>query len=236
MLAMSHAAAAATDPEDELPDYGSGLLGAWQGNTPRVSSDSILEQVANDPDGVLAVGDSILHQCATPVAEMVNAHGANFGVSAWPGRPTGPAVDWLVDVAARGLLAPRLLVATGSNDVFDPVSFVPQIDRLMTLAAGRPVCWVTPYVDRWAYPGTRVEDAHNTAAVYGALCRALKHWPNLWLADWHWLLRSKPGSTHPPGYPGVMTLPRPAAYLRDGVHPSTLGVPAWVATIENALY
>lgn len=221
-----------------MPDYGSGVSGGWTQNTPKISPDSTL-QIVHDRAGVLAIGDSILWDAATALGQMVNAHGLNFAVNAWPSRPTQPAVDWLEDLAARDLLPAKLVMATGANDVFSPLGFASQVGRVMNIMGSRPVFWTTAYVDRWA-AGKRPDDMANSALINRALYLGVGQFPNLRLVDWNFFLRSVPGLCHPASFPNLTTVLRPCDRLRDGVHltssGSSSGIAGWVALIEQAMF
>lgn len=229
------AAAGPSLPAAAVPDYGSGQPGDWQPLPSRISPDSILAVVRDDPDGLLAVGDSVLYQAGTPLAQMHVGHGGNFAINAWSGRPTPPAVDWLAGVKARGLFPPRLLMCTGNNDIWSPLGFEPQLHRVMELADGRPVRWYTLSVDRWGVP-LRSEDAANVGLINRALYLAAGRYSNLELVDWFHFIRSAANTCHPAGYPQIVTTARSCDRKSDGTHLTPYGVSGWVYLAERALW
>lgn len=203
-------------------DYGSGTIGDWStlGHGQSPSADFVA--ALNDPDGVYLVGDSIANGNKSAIKTMLANHGVAMGYNVWSGRPTTPAVDWVEAALNASGLPKQLLMITGSNDVFTPPPFKPQIDRLMGLAGpDRVVWWVTPSVNRAGY---ECDDQRNSAWMLRDLYVAADKYPNLHLIDWWQFLANNPL--------------RIAQYTPDGVHPqsSTTGTAAFVALIEQAMF
>lgn len=202
-----------TDPA--RAPYGSGQLGAWQAKTNTISSPAQFKNTVAR-NGVLIVGDSIANQADYMYASRVfAAHGLPTAVNQWPGRPTKPAVDWLVAhadlIPARGVV-----MATGANDIFNPAGWWHQVKRVMAAADGKPVYWITVHVDRWS--GTadrRVADMRNSAWINDQLYSMARSYRNLIVVDWHAKLSQ--------GYNESLV----ATWLSDGVHLTPLGINGW---------
>lgn len=194
---------------------GSGELGEWRGTTLR-TSDPAQFQAVKDADGVLVVGDSIARAAIDELtARLAAAHGLPVAVNAQPGRPTAPAADWIVDNAA--LIPDRgVVVVAGANDIFAPLGWWRQVERVLAAADGRPVYWLTVHVDRWRGDAAQREaDRSNSAWLNDQLRAVAAEYPNLVVVDWAGALSDD--------------------WLSDGVHPSEAGVLAWCDLIGTAL-
>jgi hypothetical protein len=196
--------------------YGSGPHGGWTTKTPSISTDArFAEMVASN--GVLLIGDSIARQAASELAQRIwDDHHIYTAVNNWPSRPTAPAVDWLEDhqeyIPDRGIV-----MATGANDIFNPYKWWQQVNRVLEIADGRPVYWVSVYVDRWSVsdPWQRAADMRNSAWINQQLYATANAYPNLHVIDWFASLNQ--------GY----NESRVADLLSDGVHLTPAGVTAW---------
>jgi len=189
--------------------YGSGTLGDWTGYTPSISSTGQRAYCVTN-GGVFAFGDSIAKQDGYTLAVRLAARdGSPMAVNNWPSRPTAPAVDALAAWAAAYGLPSRILMATGSNDIFAPPGFRAQVDRAMGIAGpDRTVVWVNVHVCRWSQPASvQVADQRNSGWVNAQLADATAAHPNLRIVHWAELLAGKPYYRIP-------------AYLSDGVHTS----------------
>lgn len=198
----------AVTAESALADggYGSGELGPWEGLSRAVSDAATIRQV-RDRDGLFLFGDSIAVQDGYSLAQRLRARtGDLLAVHNWSGRPTGPAVDALAEWARAHGLPRRLLMATGSNDIFTPPAFAAQVDRALAIAGPtRTVYWVNTQVARTGQPAAvRLADQRNSAWINLQLATALDRHPNLRVIGWAEFLAAKPT--------------RLTAYLRDGVH------------------
>ena len=197
------------DARSTTIDYGSGAAGGPTG-TPVVSTPSYV--AVSD---VLIVGDSItVGNYKTLAADLP---GRRLAVNAQSGRGTVDAVN---QVLAMPYVPPRVIMAVGSNDVFNPTVMAGQIKRLRQALEPRgiAVSWVTVQVSRWKYPAaTQLADQRNTGWVNAQIqagctapCRVI---------DWFGMLA---------GYPSY----RLPAYLRDGTHTTELGTVAWAKLLS----
>ena len=192
--------------------YGSGDLGAWQAMSKAISTETQIKRVLAT-NGVFMFGDSIAVQDGKTLAtRLIGRDGSQLAVHNWSGRPTSGAVDAMAQWATAYGLTRRILMATGSNDIFDPPRFAAQVDRAMKLAgSNRYVYWVNVHATRWSKTAAiQMADQRNSAWVNLQLSDAQKKYPNLRIIRWAEYLAAKPS--------------RITSYLRDGVHTSiTLG-------------
>ncbi|MFF0265751.1 hypothetical protein [Kribbella sp. NPDC004536] len=205
--ALGAASLAATDLAF-AGSYGSGDLGPWEGLSRAISTEDQIERVVAT-NGVYMFGDSISVQDGKALAlRLLSRTGAQLAVNNWSGRPTEPAVDVLEHWASVYGLPRRILMATGSNDVFDPPRFATQVGRTMQLAGPeRMVCWVNVQVCRRKQTmAVQLADQRNSAWINLQLSDAQKQHPNLRIIHWAEFLAVKPA--------------RLAMYLVDGVHTS----------------
>jgi hypothetical protein len=188
----SHAKAAAT-PAASTGVYGSGTLGPWQSNTKVISSAAHVRHVVAT-DGVVLFGDSIAVQDGEALGRLLAQRtGASFAdaMAAW----------------ARAYGLPhRIVMAVGSNDIFDPPGFTAQVDRALRIAGpGRTVYWVNVQVSRTDEPGpVQVADQRNSEWIDLQLAQAQLRYPNLRIVHWAEFLAARPG--------------RMRTELRDGRH------------------
>ena len=186
--------------------YGSGSLTPWRSLTRSISPGEQIKDVV-ETDGIFLFGDSIAVQDEDALAfELWRRTRAMLAVDAWAGRPTGPAVDVLARWAKTYGLPRRIVMATGTNDVFTPPLFGGQIDRVMRLAGpSRTVYWVNVHVGRFKdSAGIQAADKRNTAWVNLQLDTARQKHPNLVIVRWAEFLAARQD--------------RLRQYLRDGVH------------------
>ena len=184
---------------------GSGVLGPYAGN-PVVAVDACSS--GRPGRRVSIIGDSITVRSFDQTVRRLAAVGADVCANAQAARPTAPSVD--------ALLVPPMVdadvwvVATGSNDIFDPAAFPAQVARVLHAAQGRPVVWVNVFVHRWRVSAAmRVADLRNSRRLNAVLARAAESHPNLTIVDWSGYLTAGPS--------------RERAYLVDGVHPNDGG-------------
>lgn len=206
--------------ESARAPYGSGQIGDWQSNTPTSSNTAQFANVV-DNNGILIVGDSIANITDYEFATRMNQqHGLPTAVHNWPGRPTEPAADWIVANAYR-IPDRGIVVASGSNDVFNPAAWWQQVNRVMAAADGKPVYWVSVFVDRWSgSEDRRIADMRNSAWLNDQLYSLKPSYPNLHIIDWHAYLSQGWNET------------KIASWLTDGVHPTAAGVDAWCDLLE----
>jgi hypothetical protein len=97
-------------------------------------------------------------------------------------------------------------MATGSNDVFTPPLFGPQVDRVMRIVGSRrTVYWVNVHVCRFKEAAAvQAADTQNSAWVNLQLETAQRRYPNLTIVRWAEFLAARADHIK--------------EYLRDGVH------------------
>lgn len=205
-----------------LTDYGSGTLGDWTGASHTISTDTQI--VPARTGGAWVFGDSIMVGDAYDLATKLNAMGLSMAVNAWSSRPTTPAVDALEEWVGEYGQPSRVVMATGSNDIFDPTVMAAQVDRVMALATEAQVWWVNVYVGRTSVDAaTREADVRNTGWINSQLARALARHDRLTVLPWFEFLAANPAY-------------RLTAYLRDGVHTTDpIGRNSRNTLIANAL-
>ncbi|GAA3139051.1 hypothetical protein JOF29_000274 [Kribbella aluminosa] len=188
--------------------YGSGTLGPWQGLLHRISSEDQIRDVLAF-DGVFMFGDSIAVQDSSALEQLLADRGADpIAVHDWSGQPASAAVDALEDWSRSYGLPQRIVMAVGTNDIFDPPAFTEQVERAIRIAGpNRTVYWVNVYASRTKQPAS-VQDADlaNSTWINQQLAQAALLHPNLRIVEWSEFLTTQPNG--------------PAQYLRDGVHTS----------------
>ena len=220
------AATATTSTSTATPGglYGSGTLGSWSTATRAISTAAQIQRV-RETNGVYMFGDSISVQDGKALAiRLLNRDGSQLAVNNWSLRPTSPAVDVLQQWATTYGLPQRILMASGSNDIFDPPKFAAQIDRAMSIVGqNRTLFWVNLQAVRTAQTATvQLADQRNSAWLNMQLYDAQEKHPNLRIIHWAEWLWVKPY--------------RLLNYLRDGVHPTVpLGQDARNELIVQAL-
>ncbi len=201
---------AATALPAHAADYGSGSLGSWQAASRRISSAGTV-RTAVRRDGLLLFGDSISVQDAPVLASLVQrSTGRTMAINAWNSRPTAPAVDELELWARRHGLPRRIIMATGSNDIFEPPVMAEQIERVMSVVGRRRlVFWVDVHVSRTSQPAeVRAADLKNSAWVNDQIEEAATRHPLLRVIRWSDRVSSESSQR---------------IYLKDGVHTSPTG-------------
>ena len=191
--------------------YGSGALGSWTGLSQSVSTpQSIRAAVAND--GVFGFGDSLGVFTFRDLAVRLAASGTVLAVNAKSGRPTAPTVDILSQWASAYRLPRRIVMAVGSNDIFNPSVFSAQVNRVMTITGPTiTVYWPEIHVSRWSQStGVQVADQRNSAWLNTQLYAAAAKHPNLKIISWATFLAEKPAY-------------QIGTYLTDGVHTTAAG-------------
>ena len=189
-------------------DYGSGPIGDWSNSSRSISTITQIRPVL-DRNGLYMFGDSISVQDGKALAtQLLDRTGDVIAVHNWSGRPTAPAVDALQSWATTYGMPSRILMATGSNDIFDPPVFAAQVDRTMSIVGpSRTVLWVNVQVARTGKPAAmQLADQRNSGWINLQLADAQKRHPNLKIIHWAEFLAAKPSRL------------TPSMYLRDGVH------------------
>jgi len=198
---------------------GSGLLGYYEASTRWVTT-----ACASGPEGrrVLVVGDSITVHNRVDLESALTAAGWAVCLDARSGQPTSAALDYYAAEGSFPAYVDVVVMATGSNDIFDPARLPEQVARARAYAGTRPLLWVSAWVDR---PGVaadyRAHDLPNSVRVnYTVTPRS--GWQDVTdVVDWYGFLLAKPS--------------RQVAYLIDGVHTSVMGAVARSALIGQKL-
>ncbi|GAA3140741.1 hypothetical protein GCM10010530_70900 [Kribbella aluminosa] len=188
--------------------YGSGVAGSWT-NATRAISTAAQFQKTRETNGGFMFGDSIGVQDGKALAaRLLSRSGTQLAVNNWSSRPSSGAVDALQRAASAYGLPRRVLLASGSNDIFDPPKFAAQVARAVSIVGqNRTLFWVNLQVVRKAVSApVQLADQRNSSWLNMQLYDAQEKYPNLRIIRWAEWLWVKPY--------------RLANYLRDGVHPS----------------
>ena len=188
----AHAKAAA--PAASTSGYGSGTLGSWQANNRVISSGAHVRHVVAT-NGILLFGDSIAVQDGPALGRLLAQHlGTSFAEHSWSGQPASAAVDALAAWAHAYGLPHRIVMAVGTNDIFDPPAFTAQVDRAMRIAGpGRTVYWVNVQASRTDEPASvQVADQRNSEWIDLQLEQARSRYPNLRIVPWAEFLAAHP--------------------------------------------
>lgn len=199
--------------------FGSGVPADWMKYPRLISSRQQIERVVRT-DGVFMFGDSLGVAGGPVLAERLVARTHDtLAMHNWSGQPTAPAADALAAWARTYGLPGRILMETGTNDIFNPPVVAAQIDRVMRIVGRtRTVIWVNVWVAR---RNTAAADRRNSAWVNRQLAAASRRHPNLQLVHWAEFVDADPK--------------RKRRYLRDGVHTTLLGRDARNELIIRAL-
>lgn len=122
--------------------YGSGTLGSWQNLIRRITPEDQIRDVLAF-DGIFMFGDSIAVQDSSALERMLaNRTGDSIAFHDWSGQPTSAAVDALEQWSRDYGLPRRIVMAVGTNDIFDPPAFAAQVERALRIAGpDRTVYW-----------------------------------------------------------------------------------------------
>lgn len=187
-----------------MTDYGSGTLGDWSGNAHGNTTNWATADIGVIGDSITTLGWSKLN---TDLAAKGKTLAANY----WSGRPTAPALDWLL---SNTVLPPVVIVACGTNDIFNPPVMAGQVARANRV--GTEFFWVDVQASRAA---TAVADQRNSMWVNHQIWNGIS---DDRVIPWSWWFASQPS--------------RLTQYLTDGIHPNTTtGVAFWSAVIQNKL-
>ncbi|MGW6198537.1 hypothetical protein ACWF0M_20485 [Kribbella sp. NPDC055110] len=188
--------------------YGSGVLGSWAGAQRAISTPAQIQHT-RDTNGVFMFGDSISVQDGKALAiRLLNRNGTQLAVNNWSSRPTSGAVDALQQWASTYGLPRRILIASGSNDIFDPPKFAAEVARAVGIVGqNRSLYWVNIQVVRKSVTAAvQLADQRNSSWLNMQLYDQQEKYPNLKIIRWAEWLWVKPY--------------RLTNYLRDGVHPT----------------
>ncbi len=208
--ALGAALTAATALPAHAADHGSGSLGSWEAASRRISTSATVKTTVRR-DGVLLFGDSISVQDAPALASLLQrSSGLTTAINAWNMRPTAPAVDELEQWARRYGLPRRIVMATGSNDIFAPPVMAEQVERVMSVVGRRRmVFWVDVHVSRTSQSSAvRAADLANSAWVNDQIEEVAARHPLLRVIRWSDRVASPTTQRW---------------YLRDGVHTNPTG-------------
>jgi hypothetical protein len=250
ILTTGFVAGAATAPEAKVPTeitqvayeatpgpYGSGVLGDWSTlshglycfnpngtlqnyytkaarKTQALSSASL----TCSGEDVRLYGDSIVFGGKSAFAAEMGARGLTTYVDAWSGRPTTPVAD---AICAETNFPPVVVVASGTNDIFNPTVMAAQINRIKAcIPSTTKLFWVDVQATRWGQTEyTERNDQRNSMAVNLAIYQNM---PTNRVLQWSQRFMSNPSLL--------------ANYLVDGVHPKTgTGYAYWAAILRSWL-
>lgn len=191
-------------------NYGSGALGNYDG----------LSKATVGTGSTLLVGDSITARCNAKYVAKAPGTAVRF----WSGSPTSAAVDYVLSLPTP---PKRVIMATGTNDLFNPPAIAAQIVRLKAALPDTEIYWVLPFAARAGQTLTvQLADMRNSAWVGNYIQQAI---PASHIVDWYGVMAATPGR-------GVAI----SKYLQDGVHPwpSAIdghydGCEAWATTIDR---
>jgi hypothetical protein len=202
--------------------YGSGTLGPWQNLLRRISTEDEIRDVLMF-NGVFMFGDSIAVQNGFALEQLLTSAGDSIAVHDWSGQPTSAAVDALEQWKRDYGLPGRIVMAVGTNDIFDPPAFGAQVERAMEIAGpDRTVYWVNVHATRFRQSAdVQAADRANSIWINQQLAEAAARHPNLRIIDWAGFVASQPN--------GLTT------YLRDGVHTTDAGGKARNQLIADAI-
>lgn len=225
--------------------YGSGVLGDWSNlshglycfnpngtlqnaytKAAKVTQALSSASLTCSGEDVRLYGDSITFGGKSAFAAEMGARGLTTYVDAWSGRPTTPVADAIV---AETNFPPVVIVASGTNDIFNPTVMAAQINRIKNhIAAVSPTTklfWVDVQATRWGQTEyTERNDQRNSMAVNMAI------WNNLdkgQIIQWSQRFLANPALL--------------GTYLVDGVHPkstvisTTTGYQYWAAILRGWL-
>ena len=146
------------------------------------------------------VGDSITYRCAADLRAAFAAKGVSLAIRANSGADMNAINNWLESLT---YMPDHIIVAGGTNNVFDPFSMAAQVTRTKAaIGLATELVWVDTYVGRTA---TLADDIRNSGQVNSAINTAV---PADHVVDWVANLTSTRGRGLALSY-----------YLQDGVHP-----------------
>ncbi len=191
-----------------MTDYGSGTLGDWSANAHGYTANWATADIG-------IIGDSITTISWSKLNTDLAAKGKTLAANYWSGRPTEPALDWLM---SNTVLPPVVIVACGTNDIFNPPVMAEQVARVVR--PGTEFFWIDVQASRWNYvTSIQVADQRNSMWVNHQIWQGI---PDNRVIPWSWWFASSPN--------------RLTTYLTDGIHPNTTtGTGFWSAVIQSKL-
>lgn len=221
--------------------FGSGVLGDWSTlshglycfqpsgtvtsylRATKTTSPFSSSSMACAGEDVRLYGDSITFGGKSAFAAEMSARGLTTYVDAWSGRPTTPVADAIV---AETVFPPVVVVASGTNDIFNPTVMAAQIQRIKNhIAEVSPTTklyWVDVQATRWGQTDViERNDQRNSMAVNLAIYQNMGtdhvlQWTARFMAN-----------------PNLL-----GTYLVDGVHLKTTPTnqyPYWAAILRGWL-
>lgn len=217
--------------------YGSGVLGDWSTlshglycfqpsggvtsytKAAKLTAPKSSAAMACPGEDIRLYGDSITFGGKSAFAAEMSARGLTTYVDAWSGRPTTPVADAIV---AENVFPPVVVVASGTNDIFNPTVMAAQINRIKnhiaTVSPLTKVFFVDIQATRWGQTEyTERNDQRNSMAVNMAI------WNNVdknRIVQWSARFMTNPA---------LLT-----TYLQDGVHPKAgSGYAYWAAIVRG---
>ena len=172
-------------------------------------------------EDVRLYGDSITFGGKSAFAAEMGAYGLTTYVDAWSGRPTTPIAD---AIEAETNFPPVVVVASGTNDIFNPTVMAAQINRIKNhISAVSPntkLFWVDVQATRWGQTDViERNDQRNSMAVNLAIYQNM---PTNRVIQWSQRFMNNPSLL--------------VNYLVDGVHPKTgTGYAYWAAILRGWL-
>jgi hypothetical protein len=166
-------------------------------------------------------GDSITFGGKSAFAYEMGQRGLTTYVDAWSGRPTTPVADAIL---AETAFPPVVVVASGTNDMFNPTVMAAQINRIKNhIASVSPLTklfWVDVQATRWGQTEyIERNDQRNSMAVNLAIYQNM---PTNRVVQWTQRFMSNPNLM--------------GTYLKDGVHPKDSASYAyWAAILRSWL-
>ena len=185
-------------PAASTGGYGSGTLGPWQTRDKVITTPPQVRNVVAT-NGVVLFGDSIAVQDGEALGRLLQQRlSTSFAEHSWAGQPTSAAVDAMAAWASSYGLPHRIVMAVGSNDIFNPAAFTAQVDRAMKIAGpDRTVFWVNVQVSRTDQPtSVQVADQRNSEWINLQLAQAQVRYPNLRIVHWAEFLAARPERMH----------------------------------------
>jgi len=152
-------------------------------------------------------GDSIAVQDGPALEKLVAAQtGTPVAVHDWSGQPASAAVDALAEWSRKYGLPDRIVMAVGTNDIFEPSAFATEVEQAMKIAGPkRTVYWVNVHANRFDMSAAvQSADRANSELINRALDQAAVRHRNLRVVRWSEFLSARAGQVR--------------TYLRDGIH------------------
>ena len=166
--------------------------------------------VARWPKGVTVIGDSLTAQSVSEISRQFRAAGRPVCVNAQGGRQTSQAVSVLRTMRASRMLAPTVVLALGTNDVYtSTVVFNAAAKAALDLTATRSTVWAVGY---------RATEPMGSARIEGLVGQWQESSPRLTSARWSGVAVSHPEIFRP-----------------DRIHPTVDGRKVYAKFLVSAL-